>query len=46
MLSPPLIIFSVLFFTELLSALLCFAVFIGILLPIREERRDGGGWDA
>ena len=27
MLSPPLLIFSVLFFTELLSALVCFAIF-------------------
>ena len=31
MLSPPLLIFSVLFFTELLSALLCFLVFYRIL---------------
>ena len=32
MLSPPLLIFSVLFFTELLSALLCFLVFYRICL--------------
>jgi hypothetical protein len=32
MLSPPLLIFSVLFFTELLSALLCFVVFSRIRL--------------
>jgi hypothetical protein len=32
MLSPPLLIFSVLFFTELLSALLCFIVFTRIVL--------------
>ena len=32
MLSPPLLVFSVLFFTELLSALLCFVVFYRICL--------------
>jgi hypothetical protein len=38
-LSPPLLIFSVLFFTELLSALICFAVFRRILLV-----ETFGGW--
>ncbi len=32
LLSPPLLIFSVLFYTELLSALVCFVVFYGICL--------------
>jgi hypothetical protein len=32
MLSPPLLVFSVLFFTELLSALLCFLIFSRIVL--------------
>jgi hypothetical protein len=32
MLSPPLMIFSILFFTELLSALVCFAVFYRIVI--------------
>lgn len=31
-LSPPLMIFSILFFTELLSALICFAVFYRVVL--------------
>jgi hypothetical protein len=38
-LSPPLLIFSVLFFTELLSALICLAVFRRILLV-----ETTGGW--
>ena len=32
MLSPPLMIFSILFFTELLSALVCFAVFYRLVI--------------
>ena len=32
MLSPPLLIFSILFFTELLSALVCFAVFYRLVI--------------
>ena len=42
MLSPPLLIFSVLFFTELLSALVCFAIFSGICL--RESRGTARWW--
>ena len=42
MLSPPLLIFSVLFFTELLSALVCFAIFYGICL--RESRGAARWW--
>jgi hypothetical protein len=38
-LSPPLLIFSVLYFTELLSALICFAVFLRIMLI-----DTTGGW--
>jgi hypothetical protein len=41
-LSPPLLIFSVLFFTELLSALLCFLVFSRICL--RDTRRVAHWW--
>jgi hypothetical protein len=41
-LSPPLLIFSVLFFTELLSALLCFAVFYRISL--RDARGPASWW--
>ena len=41
MLSPPLLIFSVLFFTELLSALLCFVVFFRIALG---DVRGGARW--
>jgi hypothetical protein len=42
MLSPPLLIFSVLFFTELLSALLCFAIFYSICL--RDTRGVARWW--
>jgi hypothetical protein len=42
MLSPPLLIFSVLFFTELLSALLCFAIFYSICL--RDSRGVARWW--
>ncbi len=42
MLSPPLLIFSVLFFTELLSALLCFVVFCRISL--RDVRGTADWW--
>jgi hypothetical protein len=42
MLSPPLLIFSVLFFTELLSALLCFLVFDRICL--RDTRGTRHWW--
>ena len=42
MLSPPLLIFSVLFFTELLSALLCFVVFDRISL--RDVRGTAHWW--
>ena len=42
MLSPPLLIFSVLFFTELLSALLCFVVFSRIRL--RDTRGAAQWW--
>lgn len=42
MLSPPLLIFSVLFFTELLSALLCFGIFYSICL--RESRGVARWW--
>jgi hypothetical protein len=42
MLSPPLLIFSVLFFTELLSALLCFVVFYRITL--RDVRGPARWW--
>jgi hypothetical protein len=42
MLSPPLLIFSVLFFTELLSALLCFVVFSRISL--RDVRGTARWW--
>ncbi len=42
MLSPPLLIFSVLFFTELLSALLCFLVFYRICL--RDTRGAQHWW--
>jgi hypothetical protein len=41
-LSPPLLIFSVLFFTELLSALLCFVVFYRIRL--RDVRGTAQWW--
>jgi len=41
-LSPPLLIFSVLFFTELLSALLCFVVFSKITL--RDVRGRAHWW--
>ena len=41
-LSPPLLIFSVLFFTELLSALLCFVVFFRISL--RDVRGTAQWW--
>jgi hypothetical protein len=41
-LSPPLLIFSILFFTELLSALLCFAVFSAIAL--KDERGAAYWW--
>ncbi len=42
MLSPPLLIFSVLFFTELVSALLCFLVFYKIRL--RDTRGAAQWW--
>jgi hypothetical protein len=42
MLSPPLLIFSVLFFTELLSALLCFGIFYSICL--RDSRGVARWW--
>ena len=42
MLSPPLLIFSVLFFTELLSALVCFAIFYSICL--RDSRGTARWW--
>ena len=42
MLSPPLLIFSVLFFTELVSALLCFLVFCKIRL--RDTRGVAQWW--
>jgi hypothetical protein len=42
MLSPPLLIFSVLFFTELLSALACFAIFYSICL--RDSRGAARWW--
>ena len=42
MLSPPLLIFSVLFFTELLSALVCFAIFYSICL--RDSRGAARWW--
>jgi hypothetical protein len=42
MLSPPLLIFSVLFFTELVSALLCFLVFYTIRL--RDTRGVAQWW--
>jgi hypothetical protein len=39
-LSPPLLVLSILFFTELLSALLCFAVFSAIMMrDVRSPRR-------
>jgi hypothetical protein len=42
MLSPPLLIFSTLFFTELLSALVCFAVFYRItVVDVRGAARWG-----
>jgi hypothetical protein len=41
-LSPPLLIFSILFFTELLSALLCFVVFTQIVL--RDARGPQRWW--
>jgi hypothetical protein len=41
-LSPPLLIFSILFFTELLSAFLCFAVFSAI--AIRHTRGSARWW--
>jgi hypothetical protein len=41
-LSPPLLIFSILLFTELLSALLCFAVFSAIAL--KDERGAAYWW--
>lgn len=41
-LSPPLLIFSILFFTELLSALLCFFVFTRIVL--RDTRGPSRWW--
>ena len=41
MLSPPLLVFSVLFFTELLSALVCFAIFYRICL---RDSRGGAHW--
>lgn len=40
--SPPLLIFSILFFTELLSALLCFVVFTQIVL--RDARGPRRWW--
>lgn len=40
--SPPLLIFSILFFTELLSALLCFVVFAQIVL--RDTRGPWRWW--
>ena len=42
MLSPPLLIFSVLFFTELLSALVCFAIFYSICF--RDSRGAARWW--
>ncbi len=42
MLSPPLLIFSVLFFTELLSALVCFAIFYSIYF--RDSRGAARWW--
>ncbi len=41
-LSPPLLIFSILFFTELLSALLCFVVFFAIAM--RDARGAARWW--
>jgi hypothetical protein len=41
-LSPPLLIFSILFFTELLSALLCFLVFSAIVM--RDIRGISRSW--
>lgn len=40
-LSPPLLVFSVLFFTEILSALLCFVVFSAIT---RRQARGSAHW--
>ena len=42
-LSPPLLIFSVLFFTELMSALVCFVVFYRIRFRDSPGPRAGGG---